>query len=121
MDKYFVWMGPQAEVVKREVKRLFERGVPTPVPALFEDLFANDPLYVEMNETDGKKALETINAAKDLKTRLAEKDKVLKSLKKDQDAKMKTWKDKRDLHRKVKKTIPPLPKKKAKPKKETTK
>ena len=116
MDKMFVWMGSQGKVYKPEVKRLFERGVPTPVPALFEDLFENDPLFVSMTEADAKDALEAIDGAKDLDARIKEKDQVLKSLKKEFEDQLVSWKKTRDLNRKVGKA-PMEAKPKARPKK----
>ena len=100
MDKLYIWTRSKGEVFKRPVKKSFERGVPTEVPAIFEDFFDRDPQFIEVSETEGLKILKTLKECDSLEARVKAKDKILKSLKKDIEDKMNDWKSKRDMARK---------------------
>ncbi len=98
-DKMYVWMGSARKVLKSGIKAVFEKGVPSKVPALFEDLFQNDPNFVLVSNEEGTKILADIEKAKDTVARAKVVEKALKGFEKPFKAHVKTWTNRRDKAR----------------------
>jgi hypothetical protein len=58
--KTYVYIGTATECFKVQFPHPIKRGVPFPVDEFFDDLFAGDPLYVEVREDHAKAILETL-------------------------------------------------------------
>jgi len=116
MSQMYVWIGAANQVFKVEHKKAVERGVPFEAPALFEDLYANDPMYVAIDQAEGVEVLHLLKEAKDRKTRMKIIQDVIRTLTAENGPasnEMSAWKMRRDAHRQVTTVVPGEPEKKA--------
>ncbi len=79
--KQYVYVGDATDCFKIQFPNPIKRGVPFPVSELFEDLFAEDPLYVEVKDDHAKAILETLaDAGTDIGARIEAVQEVLAAL-----------------------------------------
>jgi hypothetical protein len=97
---YMMYVGVLGEAMKAEFPHLIKRGVPFEVPTMFDDLFKNDPLYIEVDEQAAREIIKEYDVAKDISEKVELANEYIKAAKETIDIGLKEWKARRDAHRK---------------------
>jgi hypothetical protein len=63
MPKIYVYVGGATECMKVQFPHPIKWGVPFMVEDIFDDLFVDDPIYIEVKPKDAKAIQDTLDAA----------------------------------------------------------